>query len=409
MAARSPILSRLVTSSPNRLSAPADGDLTATGSVTERFEVAFAHRVRFTRDLFDPANPTLADALDPESRGRGPSRLVLIIDDGVARAWPGLDARFAAYATALPERVPHAASSIVVRGGERTKNDWETVETVIEAVDRHRICRQSYILAVGGGAMLDAVGFAAATAHRGVRLVRVPTTTLAQDDAAMGVKNGINRNGKKNFVGAFAVPWAVLNDERFLTTLPPAEFRAGFSEAVKIALLRDPGLFARMERDADAIASGDLDAAMPIVRRSAELHLRHIVRGGDAFETREARPLDYGHWSAHRLESMTNFALGHGAAVGVGVALDTAYAAIEGRIAADDANRTITLLRRLGVPTWHDALDDADRLVSGLEEFREHLGGRLTITLLRSIGAADEVHALDPAIVRQAIARLRPR
>ncbi len=398
-----------MTSSPNRLSAPADGDLTATGSVTERFEVAFAHRVRFTSDLFDPANPTLADALDPERRGRGPSRLLLVIDDGVDRAWPGLAERFARYAQAHAERVPAAASAMVVRGGERTKNDWETVEAVIEAVDRHRICRQSFVLAIGGGAMLDAVGFAAATAHRGVRLVRVPTTTLAQDDAAMGVKNGINRKGKKNFVGAFAVPWAVLNDERFLTTLPASEFRAGLSEAVKIALLRDPGLFARMERDAEAIAAGDLAAAMPVIRRSAELHLRHIVRGGDAFETSEARPLDYGHWSAHRLESMTNFALGHGAAVGVGVALDTTYAAIEGRIAADDANRTITLLARLGIPTWHAALDETDRLVAGLEEFREHLGGKLTITLLRSIGAADEVHALDPAVVRQAIARLRPR
>lgn len=334
--------------------------------------------------------------------------MIAVIDEGVDRAWPGLGERVRAYARGHAERVPAPEACIVVRGGEATKNDGITVERVIDAVDQHRICRQSFVLAIGGGAMLDAVGFAAATAHRGVRLVRVPTTTLAQDDAAMGVKNGINRNGKKNFVGAFAPPWAVLNDERFLTTLPAAEFRAGFSEAVKIALLRDPELFRRMERDADAVREGNLDAAMPIVRRSAELHLRHIARGGDPFEISEARPLDYGHWAAHRLESMTKFALGHGAAVAVGVALDTAYAALEGRLPQDDADRTIDLLRRLGMETWHPALSDGDTLLHGLEEFREHLGGRLTITLLREIGEADEVHSLDAALVRRAIDRLRP-
>ncbi|MBL9119997.1 MAG: 3-dehydroquinate synthase [Phycisphaerae bacterium] len=380
----------------------------ASGRADEAFTVDFVHRVRFTSDLLSPTNPVLADALDPDRRGRGPSRLITVVDDGVAKAWPGLAERVAAYASAHPERVPRPEAALVIRGGEVTKNDHETVDAVIEAVDRHRICRQSFVLAIGGGAMLDAVGFAAATAHRGVRLVRVPTTTLAQDDAAMGVKNGINRKGKKNFVGAFAPPWAVLNDERFLTTLPAGEFRAGFSEAVKIALLRDPDLFERMERDADAIRAMDLVAAMPVVRRSAELHLQHIVRGGDPFEIREARPLDYGHWAAHRLESLTSFSLGHGAAVGVGVALDTTYAMLEGRLARNPAERTIGLLRRLGIATWHEALGDVDAILRGLEEFREHLGGRLTITLLRAIGAAEEVHELDGAIVRRAIESLRP-
>jgi 3-dehydroquinate synthase len=390
-------------------SAPgAADDLTANGVANERFAVDFVHRVRFTSDLFDPANPILADALDPHRRGCGPSRLITVIDEGVARAWPGLAERIGGYTAAYPDRVPRSDATIFVRGGEATKNDTLTVDAVVDAVDRYRICRQSFVLAIGGGAMLDAVGFAAATAHRGVRLVRVPTTTLAQDDAAMGVKNGINRKGKKNFVGAFAPPWAVLNDERFLITLPPAEFRAGFSEAVKIALLRDPQLFAQMERDAEAIRAMDLSKAMPVVRRSAELHLQHIVRGGDPFEIREARPLDYGHWAAHRLESLTNFALGHGAAVGVGVALDTTYAMLEGRLASEPAERTIRLLERLGIDTWHESLGQVDLVLSGLEEFREHLGGRLTITLLRGIGVADEVHELDPRLLRKAIERLRP-
>lgn len=383
------------------------GDLVSRGATDADVRVDFVHRVRFTRDVFDPSNSTLADVLDPAGRGPGTSRLLVAIDDGLRGAWPDLEAAVNAYAKAHADRMPAPATTMVVPGGEACKNDMVTVDRVVEAVDRHRICRRSYILAIGGGAMLDAVGFASTIAHRGVRLVRIPTTTLAQDDAAMGVKNGVNRFGKKNFVGAFAPPWAVVNDERFLETLSDADFRNGFSEAVKIALLRDPALLARMERDAERICARDLAAAMPIVRRSAELHLRHITRGGDPFETREARPLDYGHWSAHKLESMTKFALSHGAAVGIGVALDTLYAALEGRLPRADADRTIDVQRRLGITMWHPALDDVDALVRGLEEFREHLGGRLTITLLRGIGQSDDVHTMDASTLRAAVAELR--
>mgnify|MGYP001810548947 CR=1 FL=1 len=377
------------------------------GACDARFAVDFVHRVRFTSGLFDPSNPTLADALDPDRRGRGPSRMIVVVDRGVDRATPGLAEAVAGYAESHRERVPRPETVLVVEGGEATKNSWDTFHRTMEAIDAHRICRRSFVLAIGGGAVLDAVGFAAATGHRGVRLVRVPTTSLAQDDAALGVKNGINLRGKKNFVGAFAPPWAVLNDERFLLTQPIEDFRAGFSEAVKIALLRDAPFFALLERDAEKIARRDLAAAMPAIRRSAALQLRHIVRGGDPFETKEARPLDYGHWSAHKLESLTGFALGHGAAVGVGVALDTVYAALEGRLDEASAARTLGLLERMGIPVWHPALEEFDALLRGLEEFREHLGGRLTVTLLRGIGAAEDVHAIDAAILKRAVARLR--
>ena len=384
-----------------------DGTLTGPGRVDADFGVEFPHRVRCTRNLFDPANPVLADALDPHGTGRGVSRLVLAIDEGVHRARPDLASRWAAYARAHAGRVPDAAATFTVTGGEAAKIGLATVERTLAEIDRHRICRQSFVVAIGGGAMLDAVGFAAATAHRGVRLVRIPTTVLAQDDAAMGVKNGINWNGKKNFLGSFAPPWAVLNDEDLLATLPDDEWRCGFSEAVKIALLRDPAFFARLEWDADAIRGREPEAASHAIRRSAELHLRHVTRGGDPFEIRTARPLDYGHWSAHRLEQVTGFSLGHGAAVGVGVALDTVYAALEGRLPREVSDRTLRTLARLGIPTFHPALLDAEALLGGLEEFREHLGGRLTVTLLRDVGVAEDVHSLDPQIVRAAIAELR--
>lgn len=369
--------------------------------------VHFVHRVRFTRDLFNPENPTLADAIDPARAGRGPGRLLVAIDSGIDAARPTLLDEFRRYADAHADRMPSPVGSVVVSGGESCKNDPQLVDSLLAAIDRERICRQSFIVAIGGGAVLDAVGFAAAVGHRGVRLVRVPTTTLAQDDAAMGVKNGVNRFGKKNFVGCFAPPWAVLCDARLLETLSDRDWRDGFSEAVKIALLRDPALFAAMERDAAAIRGRDASAAMPVIRRSAHLHLAHILTGGDPFETREARPLDYGHWSAHRLESMTGFALSHGAAVGIGVALDTLYASLEGRFPQSDAERTISLLRDLGLELWHPALEDPEALLRGLEEFREHLGGRLTVTLLEGIGRPIDVHALDRRVVRDAIGRLR--
>jgi 3-dehydroquinate synthase len=328
---------------------------------------------------------------------------VVFVDDGVLAARPGLEAEVRA-ALAREQSLPELAELVPVPGGERAKQDMDTADAVVEAVDRHRIDRQSYVLAIGGGAVLDAVGFGAAIAHRGVRLVRFPTTTLGQGDAGMAVKNGVNRFGKKNFVGAFAVPHAVVCDEDFLTTSPEWSWCGGFSEAVKIALLRDAGLFAAMERDAAAIRARDMSAAMPVIRRSAELHWRHIALGGDPFETRSARPLDYGHWLAHRLEGLTKGELPHGQAVAIGVAVDTAYSVHAGLMAPADAHRVIALLRALGLPTSHELLRDHASVLRGVEEFREHLGGRLTITLLRGIGDPVDVHQLDGARLADAVA-----
>jgi 3-dehydroquinate synthase len=291
-----------------------------------------------------------------------------------------------------------------VPGGEDAKRSMAVADRVVQAVDEHRIDRQSFVVAIGGGAVLDAVGFGAAIAHRGVRLVRMPTTTLSQDDAGMAVKNGINRGRKKNFTGAFAVPHAVVCDELLLGSSPDWSWCGGFSEAVKIALLRDPALFERIERDAAAIRSRDMAAAMPVIVRSAELHYRHIALGGDPFETQSARPLDYGHWLAHRLEGMTGGELPHGQAVAIGVAVDTAYSARIGLMDMVDARRVIGVLRALGLETTHERLSDLDATIAGLEEFREHLGGELTITLLRGIGAPLEVHSMDHAVLRAAVA-----
>jgi 3-dehydroquinate synthase len=378
-----------------------DANYPVHARIDREVALSFAHRVRFTRGALDPANATLREALSSDA-AISVRRAILFIDEGLAAAEPRIADQARIYFDAHSAHMPRVVAVETCAGGERAKEDMRVVERVIELVEREKIDRKSFVFAIGGGAMLDAVGLGAATAHRGVRLVRMPTTTLAQDDAAMGVKNGVNRFGKKNFVGAFAVPYAVVCDESMLTTLPPAVFRAGFSEAVKIALIKDAAFFAAIERAAPAIAACDLDAASPVIRRSAELHLAHIVDGGDPFEANEARPLDFGHWAAHRLESMSAHAVSHGDAVALGLLLDCRYSNLKGWLSDADFARIRAVLAALGLPMRHALLADTARLLSGLEEFREHLGGQLTVTMLRGIGQGFEVHELDADLVRRA-------
>lgn len=364
--------------------------------------VAFHHQVHFTQGALDPANPVLNQAL--VGQNLPPARLIAFIDGNLLSAHPKIPEQLRAYASQHPG-FPTVELVASVTAGEAAKRTMAVVDTVVVAVEEHRIDRQSYVLAMGGGAVLDAVGFGAAIAHRGVRLVRMPTTTLSQDDAAMAVKNSVNLGRKKNFVGTFAVPHAVVCDELYLQSSPDWSWRGGFSEAVKIALLRDQGLFARIERDATALCDRSMDAARPIIARSAQLHYEHIVQGGDPFELKSARPLDYGHWLAHRLEGLSDGELPHGQAVAIGVAVDTMYSACAGLLASKDAERVLAVLRALQLPVTHPELGDLEGISAGIEEFREHLGGRLTITLLKDIGVPVDVHTVDLAMLREAISR----
>ena len=291
----------------------------------------------------------------------------------------------------------------LVPGGEAVKNDPAHLERILRAINDADLDRRSYMVVIGGGAVLDAVGFAAAIAHRGIRLIRLPTTTLAQADSGVGVKSAINFFGKKNWLGAFAAPWAVINDTALLLTLPDREFIGGFSEAVKVALLKSPEVFARLCRDASKIRDRDMAAALPMIRASVEFHLAHITEGGDPFESREARPLDFGHWSAHKLEPMSGFSLRHGEAVAIGVAIDAMYSALALGLPRADADRVLRCLAEMGFPLDHPCLRDTEALFAGLEEFRQHLGGRLTITMLRAVGDPVEVHEIDDARMREAI------
>lgn len=384
------------------------------GFLWQRFSVPFAYPVAFTRGLFAPENPILEQALGRGSPLGRRERVLVFVDEGVATAHPGLARAIETYFSAHDRRLDLLAAPIVVPGGERIKTELTHIEAMQEAIHTYRIDRHSHVLAVGGGAMLDCAGLAAATVHRGVRLTRVPTTVLSQNDSGVGVKNAVNFRGIKNYVGTFAPPWAVLNDFSFLAALSRAERISGVAEAVKVALIRDRAFFEWLEQNADALATFVPEAEEYMIRRCAELHMRQIALGGDPFEMGSARPLDYGHWSAHKLESLTRHRLGHGAAVAVGVALDTRYSVLAGHLEPGADERVAALLENLGFRIYHPALARSDprgrpAVLAGLDEFREHLGGELTVTLLEEIGRGVEVHEIDPLLVEHALGWLAAR
>lgn len=381
-------------------------------SIERTIRVSYRHQVRFTDGAFDPENGTLRDVLCPEAGSRA-RKVLVVLDEALAKAQPFLARQIEQYFSDVPGLIL-VCPPLVIEGGERTKNSYFHVSEIHSKIDRFHVDRHSYVIAVGGGALLDMVGLAAATAHRGIHHVRIPTTTLSQDDSGVGVKNGINAFGKKNFIGTFAPPFAVINDFKLLETLSDRDKRAGYVEAVKVALIRDAEFFERIERDAFRLRKFEPDAMKRLIFRSAELHLNHIATSGDPFEFGSARPLDFGHWAAHKLEQLSEYRLRHGEAVAIGIALDVIYSRRMGYVDAACEQRILRLLEVLGFELFASELLHVDSneesiLLAGLEEFREHLGGELTITLLRGIGQGFEVHEIDASEMLGAMHELELR
>ncbi|HEU5395881.1 MAG TPA: 3-dehydroquinate synthase [Verrucomicrobiae bacterium] len=380
-------------------------------SVIQRsIRVGWQLRVFFTEDVFAPTNLVLKGALADDA----PRKVLVVLEDALAQSQPDLEAAIEKYFSTHANCFQLVRSPLFVPGGEHAKNSVTIVTDILSQIDRHHIDRQSYVLAVGGGALLDVVGFAAATAHRGVRLVRIPTTTLAQADSGVGVKNSINAFGKKNFVGTFAPPHAVINDFNLLKTLKAREKRAGYVEAVKVACIRDKNFFTEIERNARKLTAFESTAMKQLIRRCAELHLEHISSGGDPFELGSARPLDFGHWAAHKIEQLSGFRVPHAEAVAIGIALDVLYSRDSGLLDTRSADRVLKLLEQLGFKLFAcELLNDSPKghlqILNGLEEFREHLGGKLTITLLKEIGRGVEVHQMDTKKIIAAIHELQRR
>ena len=374
----------------------------------QSFKVSFNYNVYFTSDLFHQSNKAFDFFLREHVEHRTHQKILFVVDDRVLNTHAQLHANIENYFK-THNTVSLVKEIIVISGGENAKNNSGSFDLVVEAIDKYGIDRHSYIAAIGGGSVLDLVGFVAAISHRGIRHIRIPTTILSQNDSGIGVKNGINYKGKKNFLGAFAPPVAVFNDDTFLLTLDDRNWRSGISEAIKVSLIKDADFFYWIEKNAKKLTARDVATMNYLIRRCAELHLQHIA-SGDPFELGSSRPLDFGHWSAHKLEQLSGFEVLHGEAVAMGIALDTLYSALSGRLAMEKAKRIIQLLTDLGFGITHPQLqirEEDSAILQGLQEFREHLGGRLTIMLLLDIGHGEEVHDMDISLLKQASVKLQ--
>lgn len=380
--------------------------------ISQIFQVPFSYDVYFTNGLFNESNTLLADLIGGKKKLET-VRILIIIDEGVEKSHPGLISDITQYVDNQALDIKLVCPPMIVPGGEKVKNNNQHVKDILQAINGFGLDRHAYLIAIGGGSVLDMAGFAAAIAHRGVRHIRIPTTVLAQNDAGVGVKNGINQFGKKNFIGSFSPPFAVINDAAFLTSLEDRDWRGGITEAIKVALIKDKDFFVQIKQNASALLNRDAASMESLIYRCAMLHLDHIA-SGDPFEKGSSRPLDFGHWSAHKLEQLTDYRLRHGEAVAIGIALDSIYSHLIGLLSLSALKEILALFKVLGFTLFVPELmlgpgdaPSANPLFQGLIEFREHLGGKLTIMLLKDIGEGVEVHDIDYEKMHLALLKLK--
>jgi 3-dehydroquinate synthase len=361
-----------------------------TSSLQASFQVTYSYQVHFTRNFLQAQNPFFKAWWRQIPR---PPKICIIVDAQVDRTWPNLQNQLADFF--LSEGLT-TINYVCISGGEPCKSEPQVLEELLQTFHSLKLCRHSLVFAIGGGALLDAVGYASSICHRGLRHVRMPTTVLSQNDSGVGVKNGVNAFGKKNFLGTFNPPEAVICDFAFLDGLSPQDRSSGYAEALKVALLKDPEFFLWIKTNAAALRNGAQPSLEKLIIRCAELHLQHITQGGDPFEKGSSRPLDFGHWSAHKLEQLSHYQLSHGQAVALGICCDCRYAQFMGWLDNSTASHIIDTVKNLGLPTQHVLFQQQEQLFQGLDEFREHLGGQLTITSIKNIGECFDLHEVQP-------------
>lgn len=375
-------------------------------SIKQSFKVNYEYQLHFTQGLFILENPLFSNII-AEYKEFEPVKLLFVIDDGVQNHHPDLCSQIEAYCKHFNTILRHTAT-LIVPGGEQSKNSEASVEMVLKGVNDHKICRHSFVIVIGGGAVIDMAGYAAAIAHRGVKLIRIPTTVLSQNDSAVGVKNSVNAFQKKNFLGTFAPPYAIINDSDFLQTLEQRDWISGIAEAIKVALIKDNNFFQYIAKNAEALKNREMEPMQYVIYKCAEMHMEHIAQGGDPFEAGSSRPLDFGHWAAHKMEFLTHYRMRHGEAVAKGIALDVTYAQLCGLISETDLHYILDVMKKIGfdltIPM--NTPEEVDSLLKGIEEFREHLGGQLTITLLSGLGKKHDVHTIDMGLMKDALRKL---
>jgi shikimate kinase / 3-dehydroquinate synthase len=320
----------------------------------------------------------------------------IVTDENVARL------QLPALQTALDEAVIRHAS-VIVGAGENSKS-FEVYAYVCNALIAARLDRGDVVIALGGGVIGDLAGFAAATVRRGMRLVQMPTTLLAQMDSSVGGKTGINSVHGKNLVGAFHQPSLVIADTATLETLPPREFRAGYAEIVKYGLLGDSNFFAWLEANWHAVFGG---GAPRIHAIATSCKAKAAIVGRDEYDAGERALLNLGHTFAHALERLTAYdsaRLTHGEAVAIGVACAFRFSARRGLCTAEDVARVEGHLQQVGLPVRMAAIPgfdaSAEAILDAMYQDKKVVHGTLTFVLARAIGDCFVAKAVEPSDVR---------
>ncbi|MBV8836181.1 MAG: 3-dehydroquinate synthase [Alphaproteobacteria bacterium] len=331
---------------------------------------------------------------------KGGASAAIVSDETVA-------ARHLGAAEAALKAAGIRSSAIVVPPGEASKS-WSRLEEVCDRLLGARIERNDVVVALGGGVIGDLAGFAAAILRRGLDVVQVPTSLLAQVDSSVGGKTGINSPHGKNLVGAFHQPILVIADTALLDTLPVREFRAGYAEVAKFGLLGDAGFFGWLEANwQDAFAGGSSSGSF------AREHAIAIACRGkagvvarDERETGERALLNLGHTFGHAFEAAAGFSdkLLHGEAVSIGIACAFEFSARLGLLPQQDAERAIRHLAAVGLPTHIREMPavktSPDALMELIAQDKKVKRGKLTFILVRGIGQAFVADDVDPAQVR---------
>ena len=356
-----------------------------------------AYDIVIGRDVLQSLGPRIA-ALRPGAR------TAIVTDRNVAKHW------LEKTEVSLSQS-GIAATRIIVEEGEGSKT-YAGLERVSEALISAKVERNDLVIALGGGVVGDLAGFAAAILRRGVDLVQVPTSLLAQVDSSVGGKTGINSPQGKNLLGAFHQPVMVIADTAVLDTLPPRQFRAGYAEVAKYGVLGDEGFFSWLEANhADVFAGGRArEHAIATSCRAKAAIVAHDER-----ETGDRALLNLGHTFGHALEAATGFSdrLFHGEGVAVGMVLAAELSAELGMIGQSEADRVRRHLAEVGLPTHvqdiagfaQEGLGDADALMALMAQDKKVRRGRLTFILLAAVGRAVIAADVEPSLVRDFLQR----
>jgi len=287
---------------------------------------------------------------------------------------------------------------VYLPGTEASKN-LQTVQSIYDALIENTHHRDTTLIALGGGVITDMVGFAAATYQRGVNYINVPTTLLAQVDAAVGGKTGVNHPKAKNMIGAFYQAKAVMIDPNTLLTLPENEYFAGFAEVIKYALIQDKALFAWIVANVDKLVEKDIDVLCYVIERACEI--KAAIVAIDERDHGKRRLLNFGHTFAHGIESALNYNISHGASVSIGMCLATDYSVRCSYISANIAKKLKSLLSQFNLPTTLPENIEISSILSAIKLDKKIENNSVRLIALKDEGNAFVEDDVDEMLLLQ--------